>query len=869
MICPDSMQEQILGDLEERYWDARLSKTTNRALLIVSVQAIKFLHPYFLCKRKSNLNSTFMGLLINYVKTTRRTLLRNPLHTGINVLGLAIGITACLAIFTILSHDYSYNTQHPAKERIFRIYSEFSGAFVSKNKGVPKPLGDYVKENFTGLQSIAQFHTYEADVEIPQDDGSLKELDFEDHLIIAEPGYFEVTPYEWIIGSKEVLESAYNVVLIESQARKYFADIPLVDIIGKSIIYQDSLEMKVSGIVKDLSYNSDFGFTDILSYNTINSSWLKDDLSSDWGSTSSSSQLFIKLNKGTPLESIRTLLVGASETANVKGETEDWHIDFNLQPLSDLHFNSEIDTFDNTSYTADLGVLKTLSVVAIAILLIAVINFVNLETAVSIRRSREVGVRKVLGSTKTQLIFHFLNESYLVTFIAFVISLPLVNVVLNLFAEFIPEGVYFNFLSLTTFLQLFATFILIGALAGIYPSLVLASLSTNRSLNNKIGQDGKKAGAFAMRRILTVFQFGFSQVLIIITIIAALQVNFMLNKDLGFSYNNVLYFFTPYFEEASKKDVLNNKLATITGIDQKLIFKYPPIQKGWNSSVTKFITDDGQVITNSVYKKGGDSTYMDFFGMHLLAGRKARTNNTETEVVINQTYAKLLGFEEYSKLLGQHLYRSNDTLTIVGIVKDIHFRSLHHQIDPMEITVSNSGRGFGIKMTDNAVTREVITKIEDAYKSVYPERVFSSFYMEETKEDYYKGEQQTLRLAIVAMLIAILISCLGLFGLASYETVQRTKEIGIRKVLGSSVGSIVGLLTGEFLKYVTLALLIAIPIGFFLSSKWLDDFAYSINISPWVFIATGLATWLIAFLTVSYQSIQAAVKNPVESLRYE
>jgi len=866
-FCPEDLHEQILGDLEERYWDTRLTTSTKRAVLIVSIQALKFLHPYFLFKRKSYSNSTFMGLFKNYLKTTKRNLVRNPMHTGINVLGLTIGITACLTIFTILNYDYSFNKQHPDKERIFRIYSEFSGAFSSINKGVPIPLGEYVRENFTGIQNVAYFQTYSAKVEIPQTDGSLKEINAEDDFILAVPDYFEVTQYEWIYGHKKVLESPFKVVLAESQARKYFAEIPLNEIIGKSIIYRDSLTMEVGGIVKDLPYNSDFGFTDMLSFSTINNSWLKDKYSNGWAGTNSSSQLFIKLNQGTELEKIEVLLEEASNTANVKGETEDWRIDFKLQPLADLHFNSKINTFDRTSHTADLGVLKTLSFVALAILLIAVVNFVNLETAVSVRRSKEVGIRKVLGSTKSQLILHFLNESYFVTFIAFALSIPLVNVALSIFAEFIPKGVHFQFFSLSTFLPLLAGFIFIGAIAGIYPSIVLASLSTHKSLNGGVGQNGKKGGTRVMRRVLTVFQFSFSQVLIILTIIAALQIKFMLDKELGFSYNNILYFFTPYYEEDSKKDVLNNKLASISGIDKKLNFSNPPIQKGWSTSVTKFINDSGQEFTNSVYVKGGDSSYIDFYNMHLLAGRSPRTNNVQTEVVINQTYAKLLGYNNYTKLLGKELFR-NDTLTIVGVLKDIHFRSLHHQIDPMEITVNN-GRGFAIKTANNVEVSEVIIRIEEAYKTVYPDRAFNSYYMEDTKEDYYKGEQQTLSLAIVSMLTAILISCLGLFGLASYETVQRTKEIGIRKVLGSSVGNIVSLLTSEFLKYVSLALLMAVPIGYFLSKQWLEEFAYGIRISPWIFIATGLATWIIAFLTVSYQSILAAVKNPVTSLRYE
>jgi len=807
-------------------------------------------------------------MIRNFFKVGLRNLLRNPLHTSINIFGLAIGITSCLAIFTILKFEYSYNKHHPDSERIYRIYSVFSGAFSGINRGVPGALPNYIRDNFSGLEAIVNFHTYSSKVEIPLKDGTRKEIEGQKNLVITVPEYFDlVGQYVWLAGTKNSLQAPFKVVLVESQAKKYFGDIPYDEMLGKQVIYRDSLDMEVSGIVKDIPNNTDFIFTDILSFATIGNSWLKDNFSIDWGSTNSSSQLFVKLSKGTPLENLKEQL----ETANAKYKEEtkaEWINTFNVQPLPDLHYNTEIGVFDNGTHVANRNTLEKLSLVALALLLIAAINFINLETAIATKRSKEVGIRKVMGSTRSLLVLHFLTESFMVTIIAVFLSLPLVKLSLMGFHDYIPEGVAFNIQDTQTLLLLLGTIFIVGLLAGLYPAFVMSSFSPDKSLKAQSGTGTRNSMSANLRKGLTIFQFGFSQILIIGTIVIAVQIHYMLNVDMGFTKDPILYFYTPYYENVSKQDVLRNELNKNSDILSLTIFNDPPIQSGYSSSVVKYNKPNGEQLISNVFQKGGDTTYVNFFGLQLIAGRNLRDSKVEKETLINETYMKDLGFDTPADVLGQQIYRSNDTLTIVGVVKDFHYRSLHNPIEDAQISIRN-GMAFGIKIAKGTNTEEAIQEIKEAYQQVYPDRKFTSYFMDDTINKFYQSEERTGKLALTATIIAIIISCLGLFALASFTSVQRTKEIGIRKALGATVNSIVTLLSKDFLKLVIIAFMISIPFAWWVSKMWLEDFAYKIPISVWIFVSAGLGSILIAFLTVSYQSIKAAMTNPANSLRYE
>jgi ABC-type antimicrobial peptide transport system permease subunit len=797
-----------------------------------------------------------------------RNLIRNLLHSSINIFGLTIGITACFSIFTLIRYEYSFNKNHPDSDRIYRIYSVYGGAFSGVNRGVCGALPVYIKENFSGLENVANFHTWSAKVEIPLNDGSVKDLDTQSDLVIAVPDYIDlVGQYNWLTGSKAILGVPNKVVLIESQAKKYFGELPYDELLGRQIIYSDSLFMEIGGVVSNTKDNTDFAFTDILSFATIKSTWLKDNYAdNDWGSTNSSSQLFVKLSEGTPIDNLNEQLESAAEKGDAETDSE-WTTTFSAQPLSDIHYNTEIGVFDNVSHVANLDTLRKLNWIAIALLVIAAINFINLETALATKRSHEVGIRKVLGSSRVRLVFHFLNESFMITTAAVALSIPLIMASISIFKDYIPEGVSFNLSDTTTLIYLGLTIAIVGLLAGLYPAFVMSSFSPVKSLKNQSGR--KNSLSANLRKGLTIFQFGFSQILIIGTVIVGLQIHYMHSKDLGFETKSILYFYTSYYAELSKKDVLKNELQRIPEISSLSNFGNPPAQRGYSTSITKFINDKGDEIMSNAHQKSGDTTYIPFFGLKFAAGRNYRPNAAGKETVINETFARELGFEDSFDALGNIFRRGNDTLTIVGVLEDFHFRSLHHKIEPIMITLDNTARSFGIKMTESANTDQVIEKIKNEYAKVYPDRTFAHYFLDETVEQFYKTEQRASKLAITATAIAIIISCLGLFGLASFTAVQRTKEIGIRKVLGATADMIVSLLSKDFLKLVLISIVISVPIAYWIGELWLEDFAYKIPISGWIFVLSGLGSILIAFLTVSYQSIKAAMADPAESLRYE
>lgn len=798
-----------------------------------------------------------------------RNLIKNSLHTSINIFGLTIGIAACFSIFTLIRYEYSFNNNHPDSERIYRVYSDYSGTISGVNRGVTAALAPFAEENFTGLENIANFHTYSAKVEIPLNDGSLKDMESQGNLVIAGSDFIDmVGQYDWLSGTKQTLESPFKVVLIESQAIKYFGNLPFDEMLGKEIIYRDSLSMEVGGVVSDIPDNTDFQFTDILSFPTIKASWLKDNYSdTEWGNTNSSSQLFVKLAEGTPVENLEDQLESAVEKGS-EGKEESWNVAYKLQPLSDLHYNTEIGVFDNVSHSANLNTLQKLTWVAIALLVIAAINFINLETALATKRSAEVGIRKVLGSSKVRLVLHFLNESFLVTTTAVLLSIPLIYASLNIFEDYLPEGIQFNATEPLTLGYLGLTILIVGLLAGLYPAFVMSSFTPIRALKSK-GRGKKKSLNSNLRKGLTIFQFGFSQVLILSTVIIGLQIHFMTTKELGFKSDSIIYFYTPYYEAASKKEVFRNELSRIPEIDQISNFSAPPAQNGWSKSVTTFVNENGDEIKSSVHQKSGDSTYVSFFGIELLAGRNFRNNNVTKETVINETFARELGFDSPIDAIDNEFQRGNDTVRIVGVAKDFYFQSLHNTIEPLMIFLNEESGTFGVKLVANSNATEVIDKISAEYAKIYPDRQFNHYFLDETVQNFYKSEKRASKLAITATVIAIIVSCLGLFGLASFTTIQRTKEIGIRKVLGATSNKIVGLLSIEFLKLVFVSIVLAIPFAYWVGNAWLEDFAYKISLNIWLFIICGVASILIAFITVAYQSVKAALANPADSLRYE
>lgn len=865
--CAAERLEELEGDLYEVYNEFVEERGGRYSNLFYWWLVIRTCRSYALkrTKMKDNRLNTSLTFLRHNLVIAWRNLLKNKTTASINVLGLAIGVGAFLAILSIVRYEFSFDKQVPDKENIYRIYTSFSGAFTSTNKGVATPIGPYVEENFSGLDAVAYFHTYSANVEIPDSDQT-KDLDRQSNLLLAGESYFKVIDqYEWLAGNPEsALYEPFKVVLTNDQARKYFGNEDWLDLIGRPIIYQDSLKVTVSGIVKAPTYNTNFNFTDFISFSTIKSSWIKEAFEGDWGSTNSSSQLWIKKSPQTRKADIMLQLENVDEEVLKQTENNDWVQDYMLQELAEMHFHPEIGIFDSSREPAHKPTLTILGVVAIAILFIAIFNFVNLETAQSAYKSKEVGVRKVLGSPKRQLVGRFLTESLMISFFAVMLAIPIAHYSFQFFSEFVPEGVALEYNSPIFWLVIVGLTLVVGVIAGIYPSLVISSFRPVRALSP--GANSTNPGGSLIRKTLILFQFLFSQLLIVGTLAITWQISFMLDKDLGFEEDGVLYFYTPYYEDYSKAGLIKNYLDEIPEIKDYAIQNTPPVQNGWTTSTVNYQSEDEEIAT-SVHNKSGDTTFMRFYGIELLAGRNILPD-TLPELLINERFMSDLGFDDPREAIGAQFKYNRRDHTVVGVVKDFHFRSLHHEIEPMLYRYEEESRCFALKVQPDHI-EQVIDKLTDKWNEIYPERPLNVHFMDETVEQFYYTERRTSKLASTATTIAILISCLGLFGLISFTIIQKSKELGIRKVLGASILNIGTILSREFILLIVIAFIVSTPVSYYIIGKWMADFAYQTEISWWIYLLGGLFSVVIAIASIGVKVWKASGANPIESLKYE
>jgi putative ABC transport system permease protein len=810
----------------------------------------------------------------NYLVVAFRNFWRKKLFSLINMAGLAIGISTALVIYLIVHYEFSYEKFHKDRNRIYRVVTNMHFPDQDfKNAGVPGPLPAVVRSEITGVEKSTLF--WEANpmkVNIPSKIENKNDFRKQDNIIYADEQYFRFFNYQWLAGSPDnSLNNPNDVVLTESRARTYFPYADIRNAIGQTIIYDDSVKATVTGIVKDLDEITDFTFKEFVSLPTFSEKLKKINGWDEWGSVSSSSQFFIKLKKGTDTALInkQLALVRKKHEKNAYLSTEHF-----LQPLNDIHFNSDFDAFDHRQ--AHKPTLYGLLAVAAFLLILGCINFINLTTAQAAQRAKEIGIRKTMGSSKRQLVIQFLSETLLLTLLAAVISILLTPWLLKIFSAYIPEGLHFDlFNQPDLFVFIIALIIVVSILSGFYPAMILSGYKPVLVLKNLAYANTAQSRRVWIRKTLTVLQFVIAQFFIIATLLVGKQIRYSLNKDMGFKKEAIVNFNAPhnYQHPDGKQFVLQEKLKSIPGIERLSLAGFPPANEGINISTMKF-NKNGKETETSVEVKMADTAYFGLYKMKLIAGRNLQQSDTLKEYVINETYARQLGYTNPSDIVGQSLIRSGKNVPIVGVLADIHTKSLHMPIQPLAFSSEAKNHStFHIALepkgqnTDN--WKKTITAIESAWKEVYPEEDFNYSFFDESIAKFYKKEQDTANLLNWSTALAVFISCLGLLGLVIYTTTQRTKEIGVRKVLGASVTQIVSLLSKDFVQLVLLAFVIAAPIAWWAMKKWLEDFAYRTSISWWIFGLSGMAMVVIAWLTLSIQTIRSASANPVKSLRTE
>jgi len=815
----------------------------------------------------------------NYLHIALRNLNKHKSGALINLLGLTLGITACLAIYTITNFELSYDTFHPDNKRIYRLVGEgkFGKSDEFKPLGfAPRAVPNAIREEVSGLETVAAFHNLETQVLVPGESGEPKHFERRDmaggkaQIIVAEPQYFDIFQYEWLAGNPQTALNEPNaVVLSESKARLYFGDIPVQEMLGKTLIYRDFIQATVTGIVREWEGNTDFSFTDFLSYGTISASPLKKEINLDeWNDVWSASQAFVKLAPGTTAAQVEVQLAAFSQNHfGPDRGTGDFLFIPKLQPLSDLHFNE--DYRDNYSRKAHLPTLYGLMGVALFILLIAVINFINLSTAQSAQRMQEIGMRKVLGGSRSTLMGQLMGETFLLTALAAGVSVFAVPLTLSVFRAFIPEGIEFSFASPRTLSFLLAVTVVTALLSGFYPAWVLSSYRPAVTLKGQNALRGNQKGY--LRKGLIVFQFALSLMFIIGAIVVEYQLNFIRNKDLGFSSDAVVLINTPHDD---KSRVLGEKIRQLAGVDRVAMQWFAPMGDGFMLTKMKYSSGSTNLELD-VSAKIGDENFIPLYGLRFLAGRNfIPGGDTLREIVINQTFAATLGFRQAADAVGAVLDFNGEKCPVAGVVADFHEQPLHVAIQPTFIAyMPQLSKNIAVKLATKGKqlsdATATLAGIRQQWEAVYPGKKFEFTFLDDGIAKIYEKERKTGQLVGAASAIAILISCMGLFGLVAFTAEQRTKEIGVRKVLGASLSSIVALLSGDFLKLILIALVIASPVACFFMNKWLVNFAYRIDIQWWMFAAAGAVAVAVAFLTVGFQSVKAALANPVKSLRSE
>ncbi len=810
-------------------------------------------------------------MLKSYLTIAWRNLLRNKTFSLINIAGLAIGLGSFILIVLFVTDELSFDKYNEKADRIYRVDSDirFGGSDL-KLAVNSDMMGATLKKDYPQVEQFVRFYNSSGSKMVKKGNEFINES----KVCHADSTLFEVFTLPALYGdTKNALNEPNTVVITASTAKKYFGS---TDVIGKTIETNEnnSTLYKVTAVIKDIPRNSHFNFNFFFSM---------DNVEYGWGNfLSHNFQTYILLKPGTdPREFEKNfsqvidkyILPQAKQFIQVNS-MEDFkksgnRLDYSLMPLKNIHLRS--DRFPELGVNSSIQYVYIFSAVAIFILLIACINFMNLSTARSANRAKEVGIRKVLGTEKVSLIRQFLTESILMAFIAMILALILVALAINYFNSISgKELAATDLLSPKFLIFLLLTPFVVGILAGTYPAFFLSAFRPISVLKGKINQGFRKS---YLRSGLVVFQFFTSIVLIVGTIVVFRQLRFIQNKKIGFNKDQVLVI-NGTGALGNNADAFKNEIAAMNGVTAASFGGFLPVS---NSS-----RNDNTLSTDAVMtEKTGFSTqvwsidydYISTLGMEMAEGRNfsREFGSDSTSIIINESAVKIAGLVDP---IGKKLYQPDGNgsnlreYTIVGVVKNFNFESLRQNIGPLCFVLGYNKWVTTFKVSPDNV-QSLLKDIESKWKSMAPGMPFSYQFLDESFDNMYRAEQRIGKVAISFAVLAVFIACLGLFGLATYMAEQRTKEIGVRKVLGASVANVAVMLSKDFIKLVLVASLIAFPVAWWAMNKWLQDFAYRVDIGWWVFVVAGLSAVLIAVITVSYQAIKAALANPVESLRTE
>ena len=800
------------------------------------------------------LNSRFM--FRNYVKVAIRNLQRHKGFTAINIMGLSIGLATCLLIAFYVTDELGYDKYNTKANNIYRADMEVKfGSNANSYAAVQSGFADEAKKDFATIEQVVRLRpAYEqpAGFHVKKGNTVLQETS----VIYADATLFKVFTLPMITGNPATaLAEPNTVVLTESTAKKYF---DAVNVAGQTLVLNDTLNFKVTGIIKDLPEQSHFNYHMFLSMET-----LPDNRNPNWGGGGYNTYLLLKPGANATAISKKLSSVAMEFIAPWLGKND--YLKYTLTPLTSIHLHSNLQ--QELGHNGSIQYVYIFSAIGLFILLIACVNFMNLSTARSSNRAKEVGVRKVLGSPRKYLIAQFLTESVLVTFASTVMAIVMAWLFMPLFNQVSGKQLAFTWQTFAWLVPCsLVLVVIIGFIAGSYPAFFLSRFQPVNVLKGRFSA-GFKGGS--LRSFLLVFQFGISIFLIIGTMVIYNQLHYIQTTNLGYNRNQVLIIKNTE-RLNNQAQIFKQQIKQLPEVEDASLSGFVPT--GVASKITALFPDATLTSHTSMLTEFWpvDEDYIKTMGMQLQSGRNflPGMKTDSSSVIINEAAAKFFGFKDP---LNKTIYRNTagvQQFKIIGVIKDFHFKSLRENITPVVLYLAGDKGALNVKLSTANIT-SLMGKIKDKWKAVAPDQQFTYSFMDAEFDAAYRAENRIGVIFVAFTFLAIVIACLGLFGLAAYAAEQRTKEIGIRKVMGADVPGLVGLLSKDFIKLVLIAIIIASPIAWYAMQQWLHDFAYRATMHWWLIAIAGMAAIIIAFATVSFQAIKAALANPVRSLRAE
>ena len=807
-------------------------------------------------------------MLKNYFKIAFRNLSKHKVYSAINVAGLATGIAACLLIFVVVRFELGYNTSQLNYHRIYRVVTDTKNGdgSMAYNPGVPAPALEALKADFPQFEKIVAVNAAGGNqVTLLGDNpnaavASGKKIIEDNGIVFTQPAYFDIFNSKWLSGNPLSLNEPGNVVLSKSIASKYFGD--WRNAAGKFLKLDNTLLLTVSGVVEDAPSNSDFPVKIFIAHDILKQYGDKYGYSKEWGSLSSNYQVYVMLPPNMNPASLQPQLNSFNKKYYPVHEGQRFN---KFQPLSDMHFNYRYGTMGD--HSSSKPILLTLALIGVLIIVMASINFINLSTAQAVGRSREVGIRKVLGSSRGQLVAQSMGETFLIVLLAVLLAAGIARLSMPYLSNVASVPADVNLFTTASIVFLAIVLVLVTLLSGIYPAMIVSGFKPALALKSKI--TSASIGGISLRRVLVVTQFSIAQMLLIATIVAVSQMNFVRNADLGFNKDAVLVL-PAYSDSAAIGRMQPLKQRLLQNPDIVSVSFASDEASSDNNWPSNFAFDHKKDENYPVFFKYCDEDYMKTFGLQLLAGRWYTPSDTTHEIIVNETLLKKVGVLDPKQAIGKVMrLGGGEWKPVVGVVKDFKANSLREEVKPLAIMSRRKDYyTVAIKLSLSNLPKTT-AQVQKLWEQTYPEYAYTSHFSDETIQRFYRQETQLSLLYKIFAGIAIFISCLGLYGLVSYMAVQKTKEVGVRKVLGATVGNIVVMFSKEFTLLISIAFVIAVPVAWYFMNEWLQNFVYRIHMGVGVFLLAICSSLLIAWITVGYRAIKAALANPVKSLRTE